>query len=120
MIHRVRRVAAVLMSTGCAVTACGSSSSSTSTSSSAGPSFAGGHGGFSQLTSSERSCLSRHGVKLTAGGTGTHRPGGFGGGTGRPGGGKKPSFRHGGTPPKGAQHFQRAGVGYWLTPAAHA
>jgi hypothetical protein len=97
MIYRFRRAAAVLMAAGCvcAVVACGSSASSKSSSSSR-PSSAAGRGGFAQLTSSERSCLSKHGLNFA-----NRSPGSSKGGRPAFPKGKRPNFKRG-TPPQGS------------------
>jgi hypothetical protein len=73
MIHRPRRLGAVVLSIGCmcAVTACGSSSKSGSGSNATPPAGRGTPVGF-KLTSTQRSCLKKQGVTLPTGGS---RPG---------------------------------------------
>jgi hypothetical protein len=92
MIHRYRQLRAVVLAAACifAVTACGSSSSSTSTPAASGAG-GGAHSVGLKLTTSQRSCLKKHGVTLPTGGFGGR------GGGGRFTGGK------GGTPPKGTK-----------------
>jgi hypothetical protein len=92
MIHRYRHLTTAVLAAACifAVAACGSSSSSTSTSA-ASAAAGGAHPVGLKLTTSQRSCLKKHGVTLPTGGFG-----------GRGGGGRFTGGR-GGTPPKGTK-----------------
>jgi hypothetical protein len=91
MIHRSRRLGAVILSIGCIclVAACGSSSKSSTGSS--GASAAGHFAGF-KLTTTQRACLKKKGVTLPTGG--------FRGGPGA-GGNVKGGTPPNGTPPNG-------------------
>jgi hypothetical protein len=113
MIHRSRRLGAIVLSIGCMclVAACGSSSKSSSGSSAANP--AAHFAGF-KLTTTQRACLKKKGVTIP---TGSFRAGAGGGTKGGPPNGKLPQrkFRKGtfpknGTPPAGgfaAQNSKR-------------
>jgi len=94
MLHRSRRLGAVVLSIACmsSVAACGSSSKSSSGSAGAAPAGRGAPAGF-KLTTAQRSCLKKKGVTLPSGG--------FGGGR-RGAGGSFPKGRF----PKGA-HTKR-------------
>jgi hypothetical protein len=96
MIHRPRRIGAVVLSIACmcSVAACGSSSNSGSASTGTAPSGHAAPVGL-KLTSSEQSCLKKKGVTLPTGGF----RGGPPGATGAHGG--APNFKGHGKFPKG-------------------
>ena len=92
MIHRYRKLSTVVLVTVCmfAVAACGSSSTASTTSAGAAGARAAGF----KITTSERSCLKKHGVTLPTGGFAGHQG----------------HFPKGGKPPKGAK-FPGHGAG---------
>lgn len=97
MMERYRRTTAMFLAAGsmCTLTACGSSSNSSSGSGSG--SGSGGPGGF-KLSSSQKSCLKKHGVTLPSGGF------------------KRPTGANGSTRPKG--QFPRSGAQFKVRQAA--